>query len=159
MSQAQLIQTLNGEAREGDCVIAAAGSPPGDLHRLWDVTGGAACYLEFGYSCMGWELPAGLGTRMAGKHDEVYVYIGDGTYLMNPTELMTAMQEGLKVTVVISENHGYQIIPGASDGPGGPIVRQRVPRARHRFRPPGRGVSGDRFRGQRQEFRRAGRGT
>ena len=110
MSQARLIRTLNDEARGGDCVIAAAGSPPGDLHRLWDVTGGAACYLEFGYSCMGWELPAGLGTRMAGKHDEVYVYIGDGTYLMNPTELMTAMQEGLKVTVVISENHGYQII-------------------------------------------------
>ena len=110
MSQARLIQTLNSEARDGDCVIAAAGSPPGDLHRLWDVTGGAACYLEFGYSCMGWELPAGLGTRMAGKHNEVYVYIGDGTYLMNPTELMTAMQEGLKVTVVISENHGYQII-------------------------------------------------
>ena len=110
MSQARLIRTLNEEARDGDCVIAAAGSPPGDLHRLWDVTGGAACYLEFGFSCMGWELPAGLGTRMAGKHDEVYVYIGDGTYLMNPTELMTAMQEGLKVTVVISENHGYQII-------------------------------------------------
>lgn len=110
MSQAQLVRTLNEEAQEGDCVIAAAGSPPGDLHRLWDVTGGAACYLEFGYSCMGWELPAGLSTRMAGKHDEVYVYIGDGTYLMNPTELMTAMQESLKVTVVISENHGYQII-------------------------------------------------
>lgn len=119
MSQARLIQTLNGEAREGDCVIAAAGSPPGDLHRLWDVTGGAACYLEFGYSCMGWELPAGLGTRMAGKHNEIFVYIGDGTYLMNPTELMTAMQEGLKVTVVISENHGYQIIRALQMGRAG----------------------------------------
>lgn len=110
MSQAQLIRTLNEEAQPKDCVIAAAGSPPGDLHRLWDVTAGAACYLEFGFSCMGWELPAGLGTRMSGKHDEIFVYIGDGTYLMNPTELMTAIQENLKVTVVISENHGYQII-------------------------------------------------
>ena len=110
MSQAQLIRTLNEEAQPEDCVIAAAGSPPGDLHRLWDVTTGAACYLEFGFSCMGWELPAGLGTRMSGKHDEIFVYIGDGTYLMNPTELMTAIQENLKVTVVISENHGYQII-------------------------------------------------
>lgn len=110
MSQAELIRALNEEAQEGDCVIAAAGSPPGDLHRLWDVSRGAACYLEFGYSCMGWEMPAGLGIRMAKKHKEVYVYIGDGTYLMNPTELMTAMQENLKITVVISENHGYQII-------------------------------------------------
>ena len=127
MSQARLIRTLNDEARDGDCVIAAAGSPPGDLHRLWDVTGGAACYLEFGYSCMGWELPAGLGTRMAGTHDEVYVYIGDGTYLMNPTELMTAMQEGLKVTVVISENHGYQIIRALQMARAGRSLRQRVP--------------------------------
>lgn len=110
MSGARLIQILNEEAQKGDCVVAAAGSPPGDLHRLWDASRGAACYLEFGFSCMGWEIPAGLGTRMAGKHNEVYVLIGDGTYLMNPTELMTAMQEGLKVTVVISENHGYQII-------------------------------------------------
>ncbi len=110
MSQAQLLQTLNNEAQAGDCVVAAAGSPPGDLLRLWDVTGGAACYMEFGFSCMGWEIPAGLGARMSGKHNEVYVYIGDGTYLMNPTELMTAMQEGLKITIVLSENHGYQII-------------------------------------------------
>ena len=110
MSQAQLIQTLNQEARQGDCVIAAAGTPPGDLHRLWNVMDGATCYLEFGFSCMGWEIPAGLGTRMSGKHNEIFVYIGDGTYLMNPTELMTAMQENLKITVIISENHGYQII-------------------------------------------------
>jgi 3D-(3,5/4)-trihydroxycyclohexane-1,2-dione acylhydrolase (decyclizing) len=112
MSQAQLVQVLNEEAQDGDCVIAAAGNPPGDLLRLWDVSRGAACYLEFGYSCMGWEIPAGLGARMTGRHKEVYVFIGDGTYLMNPTELMTAAQEGLKITVVVSENHGYQCIWG-----------------------------------------------
>ncbi len=110
VNPARLVQILNEEAGAEDCVVAAAGSPPGDLHRLWNVTAGASCYLEFGYSCMGWEIPAALGIRMSGKHDEVFVYIGDGTYLMNPTELMTAMQEGLKVTIVISENHGYQII-------------------------------------------------
>lgn len=110
MNQARLIQTLNEEAQDGDCIIAAAGNPPGDLHQLWDVSRGAACYIEFGYSCMGWEIPAGLGARMSQKHNEVYVYVGDGTYLMNPMELMTAIQEGLKITVVISENHGYQII-------------------------------------------------
>ena len=110
VNPARLVQILNEEAGAEDCVVAAAGSPPGDLHRLWNVTAGPSCYLEFGYSCMGWEIPAALGIRMSGKHDEVFVYIGDGTYLMNPTELMTAMQEGLKVTIVISENHGYQII-------------------------------------------------
>jgi 3D-(3,5/4)-trihydroxycyclohexane-1,2-dione acylhydrolase (decyclizing) len=110
LSQGQLIEALNGEARAGDTVIAAAGGPPGDLLKLWDATGGRNCHLEFGYSCMGYEIPAGLGVRLAQPEGEVYVFIGDGTYLMNPTELMTAVQEGLKVTVVISENHGYQCI-------------------------------------------------
>jgi 3D-(3,5/4)-trihydroxycyclohexane-1,2-dione acylhydrolase (decyclizing) len=110
LSQGELIEALNGEARSGDTVIAAAGGPPGDLLKLWDATGGRACHLEFGYSCMGYEVPAGLGVRMAQPEGEVYVLIGDGTYLMNPTELMTAVQEGLKITVVVSENHGYQCI-------------------------------------------------
>jgi len=110
MSQSILIKTMNESARPGDTVIAAAGGPPGDLLKLWDATGGRACHLEFGYSCMGYEIPAGLGVRMAQPSGEVVVYIGDGTYLMNPTELVTAMRENLKITVVISENHGYQVI-------------------------------------------------
>jgi len=110
MSQGQLVGVMNEEAQAGDSIITAAGGPPGDLHKLWDVTGGRTCYLEFGFSCMGFELPAGLGVRMAQPEGEVYVFIGDGTYLMNPTELVTAMQEGLKVTVVIADNHGYQVI-------------------------------------------------
>ncbi len=110
MSQGQLIGILNEEAQQGDTIIAAAGSPPGDLHKLWSVHNGTHCHLEFGYSCMGYELPAGLGVRMAQPEGEVYVLIGDGTYLMNPSELVTAVQEGLKVTVIVSENHGYQVI-------------------------------------------------
>jgi len=110
MSQAELIRVLNQEARAGDTVIAAAGGPPGDLLKLWDSTGGRGCHLEFGFSCMGYEIPAGLGVRLAQPAGEVYVLIGDGTYLMNPTELMTALQEDLKITVVIAENHGYQCI-------------------------------------------------
>jgi 3D-(3,5/4)-trihydroxycyclohexane-1,2-dione acylhydrolase (decyclizing) len=110
MSQGELIRVLNREARPGDTVIAAAGGPPGDLLKLWDSTGGRACHLEFGFSCMGYEIPAGLGVRLAQPEGEVYVLIGDGTYLMNPTELMTALQENLKITVVIAENHGYQCI-------------------------------------------------
>jgi 3D-(3,5/4)-trihydroxycyclohexane-1,2-dione acylhydrolase (decyclizing) len=110
MSQAQLILALNAAARPGDTVIAAAGGAPGDLLQLWETRGQNRCHLEFGYSCMGYELPAGLGVRMAQPEGEVFVFIGDGTYLMNPSELVTALQEGLKVTVVIADNHGYQII-------------------------------------------------
>jgi 3D-(3,5/4)-trihydroxycyclohexane-1,2-dione acylhydrolase (decyclizing) len=110
MSQGQLIQTLNQEARAGDTVISAAGALPGDLLKMWDVSRGCSCHLEFGFSCMGYEIPAGLGVRLAQSEGEVYVLVGDGTYLMNPTELVTAAQEKLKITVVISENHGYQCI-------------------------------------------------
>jgi 3D-(3,5/4)-trihydroxycyclohexane-1,2-dione acylhydrolase (decyclizing) len=112
MSQGQLIGVLNEEAKPGDIVISAAGSPPGDLMKIWDASNGRGCQLEFGYSCMAYEIPAGLGARMAQPEGEIYVYIGDGTYLMNPTEIVTAVQEGLKITVVISENHGYQCIRG-----------------------------------------------
>ncbi|OAI52924.1 3D-(3,5/4)-trihydroxycyclohexane-1,2-dione acylhydrolase (decyclizing) [Planctomycetaceae bacterium SCGC AG-212-F19] len=110
MSQGELILTLNKEARAGDTVIGAAGAPPGDLLKLWDVSGGSACHIEFGNSCMGYEIPAGLGVRMSQPEGEVFVLVGDGTYLMNPTELVTAAQEKLKITVVVSENHGYQCI-------------------------------------------------
>lgn len=110
MNQGELLGILNEESRPGDTIVAAAGSPPGDLHKLWEVSRGAACHLEFGYSCMGYEIPAGLGVRMAQPRGEVYVFIGDGTYLMNPTELVTAMQENLKITLILSENHGYQCI-------------------------------------------------
>jgi len=112
MSQGQLIGVLNSEAKSGDIIITAAGSPPGDLMKIWDATNGRACQLEFGYSCMAYEIPAGLGARIAQADGEIYVYIGDGTYLMNPTEIVTAVQEGLKITIVISENHGYQCIRG-----------------------------------------------
>jgi 3D-(3,5/4)-trihydroxycyclohexane-1,2-dione acylhydrolase (decyclizing) len=110
MSQGQLLGILNEESKLGDTVVAAAGSPPGDLHKLWDVSDSAACHLEFGCSCMGYELPAAIGVRMAQPDGEVYVFIGDGTYLMNPTEIVTSAQENLKFTLILSENHGYQCI-------------------------------------------------
>jgi 3D-(3,5/4)-trihydroxycyclohexane-1,2-dione acylhydrolase (decyclizing) len=110
MSQGQLIRVINEEAQAGDTIVAAAGAPPGDLHKMWDATGGRNCHLEFGFSCMGYEIPAGIGVRLAQPQGEVFVLVGDGTYLMNPTEIVTAMQEGLKITVIISENHGYQVI-------------------------------------------------
>jgi 3D-(3,5/4)-trihydroxycyclohexane-1,2-dione acylhydrolase (decyclizing) len=110
LTQARLIGTLQEAARPGDTLIAASGGPPGDLLKSWDPTGGRFCHLEFGYSCMGYELPAALGVRLAQPGGEVTAFIGDGTFLMNPTELVTALQEGLKITLVISENHGFQCI-------------------------------------------------
>ena len=110
MSQGKLISVLNDAAQPGDTIIGAAGTPPGDLLKMWDATGGRSCHLEFGFSCMSYEIPAGLGVRMTQPEGEVYVFIGDGTYLMNPTELVTSIQDNLKLTLVISENHGFQSI-------------------------------------------------
>ena len=110
ISQQQLIRIINDQAVEGDTIICAAGTPPGDLHQLWDATGGRHCHLEFGNSCMGYEIPAGLGVRMANPEGQVVVFIGDGTYILNPMELITAVQEGRKITLVLSENHGFQSI-------------------------------------------------
>ena len=116
MSQAQVIGALNDTTKNGDVVVAAAGLPPGDLLELWDATGGRGCHLEFGFSCMSYEIPAGIGVRMAQQGGEVYVLIGDGTYLLNPSEIVTAVMEGLKITIVVCVNHGFQSIKGLQLG-------------------------------------------
>jgi 3D-(3,5/4)-trihydroxycyclohexane-1,2-dione acylhydrolase (decyclizing) len=112
LTQGQLIGLLQEHAQPGDTIIAAAGGPPGDLQKVWDATDRRYCHLEFGFSCMGYEIPAGLGVRLAvpDRNKRVVSFVGDGTFLMAPTELVTAAQEGLAVTVVVSENHGYQVI-------------------------------------------------
>src|SRR6201996_821334 len=101
-----------GQARSGDVVIAAAGGPPGDLLKVWDATGGRHCHLEFGFSCMGYEIPAAIGVRLADPQPgaRVISFLGDGTFLLAPTELVTAAQEGLAVTLIVPDNHGYQVI-------------------------------------------------
>ena len=115
LTQGQLIGVLQEHARPGDVVIAAAGGPPGDLLKVWDATGGRHCHLEFGFSCMGYEIPAAIGVRLAepvtpGPATRVISLLGDGTFLLAPTELVTAAAEGLAVTLVVPENHGYQVI-------------------------------------------------
>lgn len=112
LSQGQLIGILQETSRAGDTIIAAAGGPPGDLQKAWDATGGNFCHLEFGFSCMGYEIPAALGVRWAtpDTSKRVLSLVGDGTFVMAPTELVTAFQENLSVTIVVSENHGYQVI-------------------------------------------------
>jgi 3D-(3,5/4)-trihydroxycyclohexane-1,2-dione acylhydrolase (decyclizing) len=110
LTQAQMLGIVNRAARAGDTVVAAAGSPPGDLLQMWDCSGGRRAHLEFGFSCMGYEIPASLGVRLAQPEGEVYTFIGDGTYMMNPTEIATAAQEGLHITVLLSKNDGFQCI-------------------------------------------------
>jgi 3D-(3,5/4)-trihydroxycyclohexane-1,2-dione acylhydrolase (decyclizing) len=112
LTQGQLIGLLQEHARPGDVIIAAAGGPPGDLQKVWDATEGRHCHLEFGFSCMGYELPAAIGVRLAEPNPDhrITSFIGDGTFLMAPTELVTAAQESAAVTIVIAENHGYQVI-------------------------------------------------
>jgi 3D-(3,5/4)-trihydroxycyclohexane-1,2-dione acylhydrolase (decyclizing) len=112
LTQAQLIGLMQETSREGDTIITAAGGPPGDLQKAWDATNGRHCHLEFGFSCMGYEVPAAMGVRWAtpDQSTRVLSFVGDGTFVMAPTELVTACQENLRLTIVISENHGYQVI-------------------------------------------------
>ena len=129
MGQGEVLRVLTDAVKPGDWVVAAAGYQPGDLLKLWNVPSDAFAHIEFGFSCMGHEIPAGLGIRLAGAQGEVFVVIGDGTYLMNPTELVTAIQETLKLTVLVLDNGGYQSINHLaidnSDASAGNELRRR----------------------------------
>ena len=112
MSQGQLIGIINGSMRDGDTLVAAAGTIPADLTKLFDASGGRNLHLEFGNSCMGYDIPAAIGVRLAQEGGEVLILMGDGNYQLHPMELVTAMQERTKVTVVLNVNHGFQSIHG-----------------------------------------------
>jgi 3D-(3,5/4)-trihydroxycyclohexane-1,2-dione acylhydrolase (decyclizing) len=114
LTQGQALRALNAAARPADRLVVASGTPHVDVHKLWNPTGAGRVFMEVGFSCMGGEIPTALGVRMAaGSAGEVYAVIGDGTYLMGSTgELVSARQEGLKVTVILVENEGYQSIHG-----------------------------------------------
>jgi 3D-(3,5/4)-trihydroxycyclohexane-1,2-dione acylhydrolase (decyclizing) len=112
ISQGQLIGLVNTQMKVGDTLLAAAGTVPSDLTKLFDVEGGKNVHIEFGNSCMGYDIPAAIGVRLTGTKDEVYVLMGDGNYQMHPMELVTAMQEQTKITVILNVNYGYQSIHG-----------------------------------------------
>ena len=101
-----------------DVVICAAGSMPGDLHKLWRVRDRKAYHVEYGFSCMGYEVPASIGVKLADPSREVFAMVGDGGYLMMPTELVTAVQERVKVVVVLVQNHGFHSIGSLSESLG-----------------------------------------
>lgn len=120
ITQAQVMGLVNQAAGPKDVVINAAGSMPGDLLKLWRPEDPKSYHIEYGYSCMGYEIPAGIGVKMADPEREVFVFIGDGSYLMLNTEIVTAVQEGIKIIVILVDNGGYQSIHGLQMGSGSP---------------------------------------
>jgi 3D-(3,5/4)-trihydroxycyclohexane-1,2-dione acylhydrolase (decyclizing) len=117
-TQTQVLGALDAVVAEADVVINAAGSLPGDLHKLWRARSRRQYHLEYGYSCMGYEIPAALGVQQAAPGTPVWALVGDGTYLMMPTEIVTAVQEKLPVKLVLIQNHGYASIGGLSESVG-----------------------------------------
>lgn len=119
ISQGEVIGVLNCILGPRDVIVCAAGSLPGDLHKLWRSRDPKGYHLEYGYSCMGYEIAGGMGVKMAAPEREVYVLIGDGSYLMMAQEIVTAVQEHIKLNIVVLDNHGFSSIGGLSRACGG----------------------------------------
>ncbi|MFG2883977.1 3D-(3,5/4)-trihydroxycyclohexane-1,2-dione acylhydrolase (decyclizing) [Streptomyces sp. NPDC048297] len=118
-TQPQVVGALDALVDESDIIVNAAGSLPGDLHKLWRTRSADQYHLEYGYSCMGYEIPAAIGVKLAAPERNVWALVGDGTYLMMPTEIVTAVQEGVAIKVLLVQNHGYASIGGLSESVGG----------------------------------------
>jgi 3D-(3,5/4)-trihydroxycyclohexane-1,2-dione acylhydrolase (decyclizing) len=118
-SQIEVIAAVNEAAAPNDVVVCAAGSMPGDLHKLWRASGDPKSYhVEYGFSCMGYEIAGGLGVKLAAPEREVFVLVGDGSYLMLAQEIVTAVAEGVKLVVVLVDNGGYASIGRLSESVG-----------------------------------------
>jgi 3D-(3,5/4)-trihydroxycyclohexane-1,2-dione acylhydrolase (decyclizing) len=128
-AQSEVIGAVNDAVGPHDVVVCAAGAMPGDLHKLWRTRDPKGYHVEYGFSCMGYEIAGGLGVKLAAPEREVYVLVGDGSYLMLPGELVTAVQEGVKLTVVLADNHGHNSIGSLSRSLGtdgfGTLFRRR----------------------------------
>ncbi len=116
--QGEVIGAVNTFSDPGDIMLCAAGSLPGDLHKLWRTRNPKGFHLEYGYSCMGYEIAGGLGAKMARPESEVYVLVGDGSYLMMSQEIVTSIQEKQKLTIVLLNNDGYSSIGSLSSSLG-----------------------------------------
>jgi 3D-(3,5/4)-trihydroxycyclohexane-1,2-dione acylhydrolase (decyclizing) len=130
-AQSEVIGVVNRVSGPRDVVVCAAGSMPGDLHKLWRTRDPKGYHVEYGYSCMGYEIAGGLGIKMADPDREVFVMVGDGSYLMMAQEIVTAVQEGIKLTIVLVQNHGFASIGELSESLGsqrfGTAYRARNP--------------------------------
>jgi 3D-(3,5/4)-trihydroxycyclohexane-1,2-dione acylhydrolase (decyclizing) len=128
-SQAQVIGIVNAHAQPEDVVVCAAGGMPGDLLKMWRPVTPRSYHVEYGYSCMGYEIAGGLGVRMANSDGEVFVMVGDGSYLMMHTEIVTSIQEGQKLTIVLVDNGGFRCIRELQTQSGSPSFGNEL---RHR---------------------------
>lgn len=117
-SQGEIINAIWQNTRPKDVILSAAGSQPGDLHKLWRTRTPNSYHMEYGYSCMGYEIPAAIGVKLAEPEREVFAWVGDGTYLMNPTEIVTAVLEGIKINIIVVNNHGFGSIGALSNSIG-----------------------------------------
>jgi len=118
LGQGAVIGVLDEVTTASDIILNAAGSLPGDLHKLWRARDPKQYHLEYGYSCMGYEIAAGLGVRLAAPDREVFVLVGDGSYLMMAQEIATSIQEGVRLIILILDNHGFASIGGLSQAVG-----------------------------------------
>ena len=118
VSQSEVIGVVNSVSEPRDVVVCASGSLPGDLHKLWRARDPKGYHMEYGYSCMGYEIAGGLGVKMAAPDREVYVMVGDGSYLMMAQEIHTSIQEGCKLNIILLDNHGFGSIGGLSEACG-----------------------------------------
>jgi 3D-(3,5/4)-trihydroxycyclohexane-1,2-dione acylhydrolase (decyclizing) len=114
LTQGEVIGAVNELSAASDVVVCAAGSMPGDLHKLWRPRDPKGYHVEYGFSCMGYEIAGGLGVRLGAPDRDVFVMVGDGSYLMMSSELATAVQENIKIIVVLVQNHGFASIGALS---------------------------------------------
>jgi len=130
-SDAEVIGAVQRMAKRTDVVVCAAGGLPGELHKLWQAGAPGGYHLEYGYSCMGYEIAGGLGVKMADPRREVFVLVGDGSYLMMNSEIATAVMLGIKITLVILDNRGFGCINRLQMGTGGANFNNLLKDARH----------------------------
>ncbi len=117
-AQSEVLGVVNRVSGPRDVVVCAAGSMPGDLHKLWRTRDPKGYHVEYGFSCMGYEIAGGLGVKLAAPDREVYVMVGDGSFLMMAQEIVTAVQEGVKLNIVLVQNHGFASIGALSESVG-----------------------------------------
>ncbi|QYR23160.1 3D-(3,5/4)-trihydroxycyclohexane-1,2-dione acylhydrolase (decyclizing) [Paenibacillus sp. sptzw28] len=118
LAQTKVLGTINSFIGKNDVIVCAAGSLPGDLHRLWRCENPNTYHMEYGFSCMGYEVSGAFGAKLADPGREVYAVVGDGSFLMLHSELLTSIQEGRKITVILLDNHGFQCIHNLQRGHG-----------------------------------------
>lgn len=129
LSQTRVLIELNKILNDDDIILSASGSLPSDLERVWQAKVRGTYHLEYGFSCMGYEVPGALGVKIAEPQKEVYAFVGDGGFLMSHAELYTSIQEGKKINILLFDNHGHQCIHNLQRSQGidtfGTVFRQR----------------------------------